>query len=1210
MSNTFSSDIVGPSYFWHGQVVDDSNWYENINPKLHSRDDVPGWGFRYKIRIFGRDVKAKSAVSDDQLDWATVLLPVTAGSGHAGSVQTPNIRQGNYVMGYYEDGIVATKPVILFVYPNHSQTRLFGGDTQENFIPRSGYKGKGGDKPVSTKNIYSEGPGSPPIQENADQNQDTINKIDQQKDGSRCHYVPKTRACDGPSGELKGIQRHIKNLISFINRIRSESDSFIGAASDLVGQIPSLIDEISIFIASLLKTLIDKIRAFVVNKLEKGINDLMENLAPNERATANEASEKAADILQCVFNKIIKGLLSLVKNLLNDIIDKYINTPMCAVEGFIGSFLSTILGDITSGVQNAVDAVQGTLGKISDISGQIFNALDTFIGVLKFLSCEEDLDCTMGDQWSFWGGAKCEGEKVRAGIGSFLRGVVSGIAGGESSPAPPCNTSAITCGPPSISIQGGGGFGAIGNPIISPTGAILGIDFVNGGSGYISPPTINIIDKCGIGGGAVIIPIIDTETGTSLDDINTGFNDEELSATDRLSIRSNNTVSVGSSDGSFTRVGSAFTGIGTYIRSRTFLRGGISTAIGFQNQTFTVKVGDLPLKIGSSDGTPLLINGQTVSSGGDGGTPLTINNTQVFAGATGGIPLNVESSGGTPVVIFDKPLNVGGYPVTYGGVGGNSVVAGNQGVSIGGTGGIPVNINATGGTPLRVKDNRVKLGGDNLEYNGEQLNVGGSDGTALVLGGTGTPIRTNKGPLSVNSTGGSKLFFGDKPVTVDGFQVIVGGNGGDPIRESEDSTGLIKQTLVDDNNFRLSIGGNGGTPILINGSPINIDGKTLNSGSKGGTPIEIGGNGEVIKTNNGTPLTIGGSGGFPATVNNSPITIGGEYVSVGSIGGSPLTYNSTKIGGSIVGSIVLDPGVGYLSTPNGDLGGNGTIWAPKNTTVIQRSDGTYDTPYYPGSTIEVLPGDSVKYPGQAPKLINLPQTIIAPDYPNIPNKVTGGNLVFANDTQVFVGKTPVVSGGTGGIPITSGGSGGLPVTSGGLNVTAGGTGGIPVTSNGKQLTSGGLPVVAGGNGGSPLAAGGTGGIEVTVGSEKVTTGSDGQSSTPSSTYPVVLKLRAVLVTNPGIAYLPTDKIKITPDHGAVLEPKYDKQGRVIKVSVINPGIGFVDYPKITIESEQGINAQMIPVFDIIRIGDLSEDQVIVPPGTNIISVVDCVGKFN
>ena len=61
------------------------------------------------------------------------------------------------------------------------------------------------------------------------------------------------------------------------------------------------------------------------------------------------------------------------------------------------------------------------------------------------------------------------------------------------------------------------------------------------------------------------------------------------------------------------------------------------------------------------------------------------------------------------------------------------------------------------------------------------------------------------------------------------------------------------------------------------------------------------------------------------------------------------------------------------------------------------------------------------------------------------------------------------------------------------------------------------------------------------------------------------------------------------------------------VVVVNGGIGFTEIPTITIESKSGFNAGFIPVFKILRIGDLKEDQDKIPLNTPTINVIDCVG---
>ena len=113
-------------------------------------------------------------------------------------------------------------------------------------------------------------------------------------------------------------------------------------------------------------------------------------------------------------------------------------------------------------------------------------------------------------------------------------------------------------------------------------------------------------------------------------------------------------------------------------------------------------------------------------------------------------------------------------------------------------------------------------------------------------------------------------------------------------------------------------------------------------------------------------------------------------------------------------------------------------------------------------------------------------------------------------------------------------------------------------------------------------------------------------SVPS--YPVVLDIEEVFVEDGGFGYQPGDTMTVVPDNGAIVEPIINDRGEIERVNVINPGIGFVDIPEIFIDSETGYNARLIPV---LRSTPLSEipDPTILPPDTQLISVVDCVGKI-
>ena len=108
-------------------------------------------------------------------------------------------------------------------------------------------------------------------------------------------------------------------------------------------------------------------------------------------------------------------------------------------------------------------------------------------------------------------------------------------------------------------------------------------------------------------------------------------------------------------------------------------------------------------------------------------------------------------------------------------------------------------------------------------------------------------------------------------------------------------------------------------------------------------------------------------------------------------------------------------------------------------------------------------------------------------------------------------------------------------------------------------------------------------------------------------YQVVLSIEEVVVLDSGFGYRPEDKIIITPDNGAVLEPVINSIGQIESVKVISGGIGFDDIPEIKTNSSSGFNAQMNPIFKVTRLNEnIALD---IPKNAAIIDVIDCVGKF-
>ena len=112
-------------------------------------------------------------------------------------------------------------------------------------------------------------------------------------------------------------------------------------------------------------------------------------------------------------------------------------------------------------------------------------------------------------------------------------------------------------------------------------------------------------------------------------------------------------------------------------------------------------------------------------------------------------------------------------------------------------------------------------------------------------------------------------------------------------------------------------------------------------------------------------------------------------------------------------------------------------------------------------------------------------------------------------------------------------------------------------------------------------------------------------SSSNGTFPVILELVDTEITNPGFGFEEGDTIVVNPDNGTKLIPKFGNDGQVTKVIVERTGIGFTAAPEISIDSINGYNAVIKPIFKVVK-GE--EVEALRLRGATIINVVDCVGK--
>ena len=418
----FNPGFLGGSFLWWvGQIADESTWQENqLDSKHKSSEDFVGWGYRYKVRIIGIHDQSEATIPSDQLPWAQVMYPITSGGGQGGSYQTPGLRQGNFVFGFYLDGQDQQVPVIMGVLganpqiPKSTQSALNGG---QNFTPQSGNAPKVADADLVTE--QPSGSNTAPTKESpAAPHQETV--ADKRKDEvlKRKHPI----WCTDPrqTSPMKGIQTLMEELTNKIQKLQEGLQSYANAVQSGINVVNSLINQVneidrlikdfSCEIAKFLRTLIGLLQDFVTDLFTKVLQPIFKIAPPPIKIEILDKLVKGLELIECLFNAIglklcdstersIKGSFARrsvgrpapasVQPFLTDQYrdipwfadvgeDRYNPTPMCYVEELVGEIIGENINDIINTFDAAtIPIVRDIETSLNDVGGPGTSAAGT-----------------------------------------------------------------------------------------------------------------------------------------------------------------------------------------------------------------------------------------------------------------------------------------------------------------------------------------------------------------------------------------------------------------------------------------------------------------------------------------------------------------------------------------------------------------------------------------------------------------------------------------------------------------------------------------------------------------------------------------------------------------------------------------------------------------------------------------------------------------
>jgi len=553
------SNFIGRDGFiwWIGQIQPEDSLGAQINGG--------GWGNRFKVRILGYDSKESSKLSENNVRWAQVMLSPTDGSGAANQFTSVSISPCDMVFGFFLDGAPDFNlPMILGVFGRTSFVST--EEYSRPYAPCTGYTSKiDNDGANIVKNETNEN--------NANSQKSprhvSLRQAEQIGPDERSAYTAigdVVKAASGSnSSTLDKMSTEINNFVNKIQSISSGVSGTIGSErafiDEEIGKITAKMQKIS---SGLIGGMINNLYNSLAPILNAGLKLLYRTVyaitfaATQSDPVAHRAGVAAQaamiapvkavqDALPCVANFVLGSIGDIIRGLLSSVADNVTNFVSCIADQFISGLVNNIIG----GIESILSPVLGGVDKI--LMG--FNLVSFLRGAAEgLLSSNFNLSCNeiapnynaQTERWVIGkGAAEQPGISVSdimdsanlatsiatsfietggvsndliesVGFLDFLnpefstigfKGLVSNCFGGI-----PTN-----CGGVKVNIFGSTGSGAVGKAVLgsivgdlaSATGSIIGIDVLDGGSGYDYPPYVEITDGCNRGYGAIARAVVD-----------------------------------------------------------------------------------------------------------------------------------------------------------------------------------------------------------------------------------------------------------------------------------------------------------------------------------------------------------------------------------------------------------------------------------------------------------------------------------------------------------------------------------------------------------------------------------------------------------------------------------------------------------------------------------------------------------------------------
>ena len=274
------------------------------------------------------------------------------------------------------------------------------------------------------------------------------------------------------TSEMAKINTQLQKFFTVLKGIKKYADLYVNGTINKIQNLTALIRSTSQIIGAVLKTLVNRLRDFLIDKIRRGIEDLIDMILPTVlKAIKSTIVQTVIDNIFCAFKDVISNLANLVGDFLFEMIGKIVNVPFCAAQQFTNALVNNVAAIVDQAVGPILDQINDVLGGVTKIIGNVFQALDYILGFEAFLCAKPNCPEIKTFKASPWGGPSqsqiddftgflappTAGDLVK-GATDFIDGIeifgepLGNSAGTAPSSITECDVSAFKCGPPKVEI--------------------------------------------------------------------------------------------------------------------------------------------------------------------------------------------------------------------------------------------------------------------------------------------------------------------------------------------------------------------------------------------------------------------------------------------------------------------------------------------------------------------------------------------------------------------------------------------------------------------------------------------------------------------------------------------------------------------------------------------------------------------------------------